>query len=622
MNRAGIRSPVAPATSSSGHSGFLQRKCACGSAASGITGECEGCQLRRGFGLQPKLAIGADDDPFEREADRVAERVMRMPDPGVQRRVEDEEEENEEEGLLQAKPRVQRRTPGGQGAGDAPPVVHEVLRAPGQSLDPGVRRFFEPRFGHDFSRVRVHTDSMAAAAADAVHAHALALGSHLVFAAGQLAPHTTDGKRLLAHELAHTIQQEQDVQAPFPRASPGAAGTDILTHAAPGPIRRKKRGHAGGCGLCLPPPAPLEAGRIAHEEIQDWFTAGNPDIRTEVPVTVVAEDETPPFEPRLDLAYETYEDGMWVVYIGEIKPLDDEGEQRAIGRNILQDYARELRFSYDEVYRMDEPAPDVPLPFANPLHPRACTPQFLYVTQTEPGLYQYYCDPAWADLQAHPECRCDGRKKRKQQRKSRAGRISEGPSEGFDVFFPENRKAPAIDGLPEAEAVEVIFVMPRHFVREYLDLYEMARGPVGGPPTIASQTFSTVMLQRQLAMMGVAFGSFALLGWQAGGLLATTGIAVEMIYAAASSVVSGGAAANSGAYGGAAAAAAAIALIGLDIGEAKAATLERMKRATQNERIFNAALTSELPEDARTELGDSIVLDDGEDYVVIAKGTY
>jgi hypothetical protein len=88
-----------------------------------------------------------------------------------------------------------------------PPIVNEVLHSSGQPLDPSTRAFMEPRFGHDFSHVRIHTNSGASESARAVNALAYTVGQDVVFAAGQYVPETTAGKKLLAHELAHTIQQ-------------------------------------------------------------------------------------------------------------------------------------------------------------------------------------------------------------------------------------------------------------------------------------------------------------------------------------------------------------------------------------------------------------------------------
>lgn len=98
-----------------------------------------------------------------------------------------------------------------------PPIVHEVLRSPGQPLDPATKPFMESRFGHDFSQVRVHTDAKAAESAQAVNALAYTVGRDVVFGAGQYTPGTTVGKRLLAHELTHILQQN----AENPQASSG-----------------------------------------------------------------------------------------------------------------------------------------------------------------------------------------------------------------------------------------------------------------------------------------------------------------------------------------------------------------------------------------------------------------
>jgi len=88
-----------------------------------------------------------------------------------------------------------------------PPIVHEVLNSSGQPLDTATRGFFEPRFGHDFSRVRVHTDSQAAESARAVNALAYTVGNEIVFGPGQYAPDSHSGQRLIGHELTHTVQQ-------------------------------------------------------------------------------------------------------------------------------------------------------------------------------------------------------------------------------------------------------------------------------------------------------------------------------------------------------------------------------------------------------------------------------
>src|SRR5262249_35622196 len=147
------------------------------------------------------------DDPLEHEADRVVEQVMRMPSP--------------ESALTSAAPQVRRKcaeceeevklykkgATAEAAVGEAPASVHEVLRSPGQPLDPATRGFMEPRFGRDFSGVRVHTDSAAAQSARDVNAHAYTVGHNIVFGGGQFSPETDEGRRLLAHELTHVLQQ-------------------------------------------------------------------------------------------------------------------------------------------------------------------------------------------------------------------------------------------------------------------------------------------------------------------------------------------------------------------------------------------------------------------------------
>src|SRR5262249_46573098 len=87
-------------------------------------------------------------------------------------------------------------------------IVREVLRSSGQPLDAGSRAFFEPRFGRDLSDIRVHANARAAESAREAGARAYAYGRHIAFGDGNYAPGTEGGRALLAHEIAHTIQQE------------------------------------------------------------------------------------------------------------------------------------------------------------------------------------------------------------------------------------------------------------------------------------------------------------------------------------------------------------------------------------------------------------------------------
>ena len=103
-----------------------------------------------------------------------------------------------------------RRQPIGPDAsayGAVPPSVHEVLRSPGNPLPPASRAFFESGFGHDFAKVRIHTDARASDSARNVNARAYTVGRDIVFGRGEYDPQSSAGRHLLAHELAHVVQQ-------------------------------------------------------------------------------------------------------------------------------------------------------------------------------------------------------------------------------------------------------------------------------------------------------------------------------------------------------------------------------------------------------------------------------
>ena len=191
--------------------------------------------MRTPTSLQPKLTVNSPGDRYEQEADRVADQVMRMPDPELQRQPLAEEEE---EDLLQMKPiagtinpLMQRQTEPieeeaadeeeflqAKAAAGEPATISSglqnqimALQGGGQPLSPSERHFFEPRFGTDFSQVRIHTDDQAAEAARAVKARAFTLGRNVVFGTGQYQQRSGEGKRLLAHELTHVVQQSSGI---------------------------------------------------------------------------------------------------------------------------------------------------------------------------------------------------------------------------------------------------------------------------------------------------------------------------------------------------------------------------------------------------------------------------
>jgi hypothetical protein len=192
-------------------------------------------RLLRSGTLQAKLRIGQPGDVYEQEADRVADEVMQMEDSHVKQQVEPEGEEIEE--LIQTKPLAEQIAPLAQrqlkgkeneifwinessGQTQVAPNLESrihAIRDRGQPLPESTRAFFEPRFGFDLSRVRVHTNQNAAEISRAIHARAFTTGWNIVFGASEYAPESHKGRQLLAHELTHLAQQNgsQSQRAPF-----------------------------------------------------------------------------------------------------------------------------------------------------------------------------------------------------------------------------------------------------------------------------------------------------------------------------------------------------------------------------------------------------------------------
>jgi hypothetical protein len=169
---------------------FLQRKCACGADASGLTGECAECSEKK-MGLQTKLRVNEPDDAYEQEADRISDQVLAQPAPTE---------------IGSAPPRIQRLSQESSGQMVAAPTsVEHALADPGKPLEPPLRQEMERRFAHDFSQVRVHSGPAADQSTRDVSAYAYTVGHDIAFAAGRYAPATHAGRRLVAHELAHVV---------------------------------------------------------------------------------------------------------------------------------------------------------------------------------------------------------------------------------------------------------------------------------------------------------------------------------------------------------------------------------------------------------------------------------
>lgn len=170
--------------------GVLQRKCACGNHTV-AGGECAECA--KNTVSQGKLVIGANNDPLEQEADRVADQMMST---------------STQSAFGNTLPRIQRFA--GQASDDmdtVPASVEHVLAGSGRPLEPALQQDMEQRFDHDFSQVQVHTGGTAEQSAREVNARAYTVGNNIVFGTGQFMPESHEGRRLIAHELTHVVQQ-------------------------------------------------------------------------------------------------------------------------------------------------------------------------------------------------------------------------------------------------------------------------------------------------------------------------------------------------------------------------------------------------------------------------------
>jgi hypothetical protein len=213
--------------------------------------------------IQPKLRIGQPNDIYEQEADRVADEVMRMPVPAIQPKptcpfANDSSCRDEEP--IQAKSLTSRITPLVQrqpieeeeekifqvkeASNQSPPVSPDLetniqlSRADGTPLPKLVRAFFEPRFGHDLSQVRIHIGPDAAQMNRDLNAQAFTQGRNIYFGGGKYNPYTSSGKRLLAHELTHVVQQK-GLNKPSNRAKKGENNI-IAVRSMSGPLIQRR----------------------------------------------------------------------------------------------------------------------------------------------------------------------------------------------------------------------------------------------------------------------------------------------------------------------------------------------------------------------------------------------
>jgi hypothetical protein len=201
LARIGKYTPAHSAAASSVFSIPRKASCACG-------GGCPNCQAK-----SSDLKVSQPNDPAEIEADRIADKVMRMPigqpasvksDAPVSAGIHRKSWQPGEEGPMLRKA---DKSTGGPVNSGRPSHVSSAISSGGQSLDSQTRAFFEPRLGHDLSEIRIHTGVSAENSAEAVNARAYTIGSDIVFARNEYQPANEGGKRLLAHEIAHVVQQ-------------------------------------------------------------------------------------------------------------------------------------------------------------------------------------------------------------------------------------------------------------------------------------------------------------------------------------------------------------------------------------------------------------------------------
>ena len=232
--------------------------------------------------VRAKLAVSEPGDAVEREADAIADKVLPLPEPSTGKgkpvpaapEKKDEFRRKEEPkpapgtakgatgqaaGAATVKPgdEIRRKESPAQSGGDTnqsaanqPGTAQELIErlGSGEALDDNVRAYFEKRMGTDFGNVRIHADAAAAQSAKQLNARAFTYGSHIAFATGAYSPQGAEGKRLLAHELAHVMQQDQgSIARTIMRAPAAAAGSgDFEVSHAELEVPPIKSRHIGG----------------------------------------------------------------------------------------------------------------------------------------------------------------------------------------------------------------------------------------------------------------------------------------------------------------------------------------------------------------------------------------
>jgi hypothetical protein len=458
-------------------------------------------KLLKSGAFQAKLRIGQPGDIYEQEADRVAEQVMRMPEPQVSNETKVSNpagnnsiqrkcpgckkgtkiEKEEEEEKLQKK----------EASGSTPEVTPELesrfsaVRGGGQHLPQSVRNFYEPRFDADFSGVRVHTDAYAAETAKSINARAFTVGNNIAFGAGQFAPESHEGRKLLAHELTHTIQQGATNISPSASTlncpaedrfitEQNQCSTSSVAHTKKikgyDPILLGLNAQAfvqaqfvnepnGGCGPC--DEAAITGTRL-HSIVQNAFKqVYGRRVISEGTFTLFEHQERIPASPtdsngRLDLFQAIRVPDGIEIKIGEIKPNNAKG--LAEGDKDLNWYKEQLDLIISDVIVQDFPinsniratvdfmslaVPEVTLSYIE--RGRNCPPQRVIIGGGKKGLYLYSCEPPGSQIN---DC-CD------QDRRSQE-RTSQARKEKRYTFQMQGAKTPEVVNLSPQRALQYL----------------------------------------------------------------------------------------------------------------------------------------------------------------------
>ena len=365
--------------------------------------------------------------------------------------------------------------PGAHATGDAASgptrLVQGVVRGGGSPLESGVRTEMEGHFGVSLDGVRVHTGAAAAVSARAVRAHAYTVGQHIVFSRGRYVPGSLGGRRLLAHEIAHTIQQrgargsvQQLAIDPGGRSSAAereadAAAERVLAGKSVAPLRHGQSAvqrfpvsnePVGGCGVCSKeqygPGWQKKVGQRAHGIVQAAIKARNVLVQPELPITQegsrkfprtpgVIKNKRDQENGRLDIALPT----PTGFAIAEIKPSTQAGEEA--GLRDLEFYERIIgkRYPGATVDRLLVSIAVPPIPFPDRLARRAkCRPQFLTAMMMQPGLIGYFCAPSFSELR--PTCSCRKPKKKDDKKKGKKKAKKTGPKKKAPRKKPTAKK--------------------------------------------------------------------------------------------------------------------------------------------------------------------------------------